>query len=338
MHRSAPRPRGIVLGLCALAFVPLLLVAQSCGDRRSKLVGPSIAGLQARIDGATVRLSWSQDPGSTHSTLSRTRILRRLNIPPESADDPLATVVFDGEGAVAGDPVIALEPSTVAAPRTYHYAAYACAPGGCLSTPSRASITPTLAECLRGGGYAIWWRHASANVCSDRTDLGTAATTSVPGWWKSCDPACPPAGMATARQLNAAGVAEATAIGQEFDRLGIPVGRVISSEYCRCFHTAELMDFGPAIELDSTITFFVYDENDRCTNSLNRIAEPPVAGTNTALIGHGGFNTPCPDIGPLAWGEAAVFKVFFRGEALFVERVLWNQWATFEASARAARR
>jgi phosphohistidine phosphatase SixA len=121
-------------------------------------------------------------------------------------------------------------------------------------------------------------------------------------------------------------VMEARAIGQAFDALGIPVGRVISSEYCRCIRSAELNDFGPIIEQDSTITYFVYDEANRCAHSMERIGELPGRGTNTGIIGHAGFNGPCPTLAELAWGEAAIYKPKGDGTAELITRVLWNGW------------
>jgi hypothetical protein len=101
----------------------------------------------------------------------------------------------------------------------------------------------------------------------------------------------------------------------------------VSSEFCRNVGTAVLMDFGPMIEERSDITYFVYDEANRCTNSYALIAEVPAAGTNTALIGHAGFTGTCPVLGALAWSEAAIFKPDGIGGQTLVARLLWNEWS-----------
>jgi hypothetical protein len=119
-------------------------------------------------------------------------------------------------------------------------------------------------------------------------------------------------------------VVEATSIGSDFDLLGIAVSRVSTSEYCRNVTTAELMDFGPAIEERQDITYYVYDEAGRCGASYALLAETPAPGTNTAVIGHAGF--VCDVLGSLAWGEAAVFRPDGQGGVDFVARVPWNQW------------
>jgi phosphohistidine phosphatase SixA len=281
--------------------------------------------LLAAIAGADVELSWI--PPSAISGNTHVKVLRRLNTPPVDADDPLADEIFFGTAHEGTDAVTDLLPDTSTTSRLYHYAAFGCTSGGsCEPNGSRTAIAPTLVEVLRAGGYVLHWRHSAADVCTDHQELGTAATTMVPDWWTSCDAHCPTpsTGTATARQLNATGVMEATALGETFDGLGISIGRVISSEYCRNFTTAELMDFGPPIELSQGITYWVYDEVNRCANSMALIAEVPAAGTNTALIGHAGFS--CSILGSLAWSEAAIFKPDGMGGAEFIARLLWNQW------------
>jgi phosphohistidine phosphatase SixA len=49
---------------------------------------------------------------------------------------------------------------------------------------------------------------------------------------------------ATQRNLSAAGRVEARQIGQTLVRENIPIDRVLSSQYCRCLETAELMNVG----------------------------------------------------------------------------------------------
>jgi hypothetical protein len=288
---------------------------------------PSPTSLAAGIVGSQIQLGWVAPPSPSGKT--HVRVLRRLNAAPVDATDPLATVVFFGTASTASDDLTALLPTTDEAARIYHYAAFGCtAAGDCETTGSRTTLAPTLVQALRAGGYVLHWRHAAATVCQDQLQLGTAATTMAPDWWKSCDAQCPPGGMATARQLDANGVAEATAIGQAFDLLGIVVGRVLSSEFCRNVTTAALMDFGPTIEPRAEITYFVHDEAGRCDDSYVLLGEVPVPGTNTALIGHAGFS--CPVLGALAWSEAAIFKPDGTGGSEFVTRVLWTAWADLQ--------
>jgi hypothetical protein len=287
--------------------------------------------LTAVIDGPLVRLAWvPPDPASGRVEVV---VLRRLNAAVTGPDDPEATLIFAGAATTTTDEVAQLLPDVPETARRYFYAVFGCNSGSsaCERTGASATLEPTLAAVLRAGGYVLYFRHASATVCVDRTDLGTAAMTSVPNWWKSCDANCPIDGpiTATARQLDSTGPLQAMAIAQAFDALAVPVGRVLSSEFCRCVITAQLMDLGPPIEQVQEITYFVHDEPNRCANSFARINDAPTAGTNTAIVSHIGFSPFCPPIDQLAPAEAAIFKPDGQGANTFVTRVTSEQWAAF---------
>lgn len=305
-------------GACAQCRCPATTTTTSTPP-----VAPTPTGLAATVAARTVDLTWS-------GAAPRMRLLRRLDAPPASAADPVATVVFDGAATSAADDLTRLLPSVPESPRSYHYAVFGCSSGGaCEPVGSRTTLAPTLVEALRGGGYVLHWRHAAASVCADNLALGTAATTSSPGWWRSCDASCPAGGpvTATARQLDASGVQQGTTIGAELRTRGIPFGRVVTSEYCRCRGTAELMNLGPAIEESQGLTYFVYDEAGRCGAVHALLGEQPAAGSNTALVGHAGFASECEGVGALAWGEAAVYKPDGGGGAQLITRVLATGWA-----------
>lgn len=172
-------------------------------------------------------------------------------------------LAVDPACAVQVDDLADLLPDTTTVPRTWHYAVYGCdISDNCEDTGSHTTLAPTVVQVLRAGGYVVHSRHASADVCSDATHLGTAV----------------------------------------------------------------LMDFGPTIEESQDITYFVYDEAERCNNSFALLGEVPTAGTNTALIGHAGFT--CPPLSQLAWAEAAIYKPDGMGGTTFIERVLAADWLT----------
>jgi phosphohistidine phosphatase SixA len=86
---------------------------------------------------------------------------------------------------------------------------------------------------LRADGYVALIRHASApGPVGDPVDykLGDCATQ---------------------RNLSEQGRAEARALGERFRMQQVKVGKIISSEWCRCRQTAELMNIGP-VELAPT--------------------------------------------------------------------------------------
>jgi phosphohistidine phosphatase SixA len=287
--------------------------------------GPSV--LSATLDQTHVRLMWVNGPN-----YPRVRLLRRLNAVVDGPNDPDAKVVYAGPADTVLDPLLGLLPDTPTESRFYHYAVYGCVGAGtsCETVGSQTIISPTIVDALRAGGYVIFWRHATALTCSDRFELGTADMTTVPNWWKSCDRNCPAgdptATTATARQLSDIGQAEATAIGAAFDDRGIPIGRVLSSEFCRAVQTAELMDFGPPIEQVMDLTYFVYDEANRCDDTRQRLSQNPPSGANTALISHAG--NICPPLSDLSMAGAAIYKPNGSGAPIFIDTVNWEEWAT----------
>ena len=84
----------------------------------------------------------------------------------------------------------------------------------------------SLVRRLRGGGYVLAFRHAATDFSmTDKTrDL------------RNCS---------RQRNLNADGRRQARRIGKAFRRLGIPVGQVLASPFCRTRETARLA-FGHA--------------------------------------------------------------------------------------------
>jgi hypothetical protein len=281
----------------------------------------SLTGFMAILsaDRQRVELSWS-------TTAPSVRVLRRLNGTPTGPTDTGATVVFDGAGTTARERTDALLPNTSLEARTYTYAAWACSGATCSSQPGTATFTLTLTQALQGGGYVISWRHASASTCNDNTALGPASTTTVPDWWKSCDSNC---ATATARQLTSPQADdEMNAVRTYFASRGITVSRVLSSEYCRCFRTAEGFHFGPSPELRQELTYFVYAEANRCADTYALLNQVPAAGTNTALVTHAGYPQACAILDGLAWGEAAIFKPVPGGQPRYIARVLASGWAS----------
>jgi phosphohistidine phosphatase SixA len=276
--------------------------------------GLAPTGLAAALspDGQRVQVSWTNGPSPA---LARVRLTRTLT---SGGMTSSPVVVFEGPAANATERVDQLLPSVGTTTRTYTYRAVGCSSASCDASGPTVSVSLTLKQALRGGGYTLFWRHASAAMCSDRTDLcpqtipsgqtcaSMLAGTPSANWWKTCvsdAPAC----MTTARQLSVVPAsAETTAVRTWFQSNGVTVGRVLTSEYCRCFTTAQDFQFGPALEFSADLTYWVYEEGLRCAKNVALLHETPAAGTNTAMVGHAGFT--CPTLDSLAWGEAAIFK------------------------------
>jgi broad specificity phosphatase PhoE len=134
-----------------------------------------------------------------------------------------------------------------------------------------------LVAALRGGGYTIYFRHAATDWSgTDRIEAG--------GDWTSCDPN-------KMRQLSAPGRASARQVGEAIRTLQIPVGKVMSSEYCRAAATAHLLGLGP-VETTSAImnmrvAEYVGGRQAVILRARRVLSEPPPPGTNVIIVGHG---------------------------------------------------
>ena len=132
--------------------------------------------------------------------------------------------------------------------------------------------TPTeLVERLREGGLVVYIRHAQTE--SDYADQVTAD----------------PLDCATQRVLSRTGWAQAREIGDAFDRLDIPVGEVMSSQYCRAWQTADLA-FGRTEEL-AALNFEPAEEYTDAQFAAMRervapLVSEPVAEGNRVIVGH----------------------------------------------------
>ena len=103
--------------------------------------------------------------------------------------------------------------------------------GACLLAASHSSDAaapePVLWDLLRGGGQVVLMRHGV-----------TFPETSEPPGARVDD-------CSTQRNLSAAGREEARRVGAALKAHGVPVGKVLSSRWCRCLETARLA-FGRA--------------------------------------------------------------------------------------------
>ena len=189
----------------------------------------------------------------------------------------------------------------------------ACSSRDTPSLISRPIPTNPLISALQAGGYVVYVRHAIATVGTD--------TRSFDGWWRSCDDT-------VARQLSDIGRQQSSRIGAAIRTLAIPIDRVISSEFCRCVETAELLALGPAIETSPDLTFFS-PEFDAGVGLLESLQNPPSPGRNTVLVAHVRSGEPLPELGSLGQGHAAVFRPDGSGGTAFVSYIKADEWGTF---------
>jgi phosphohistidine phosphatase SixA len=171
-----------------------------------------------------------------------------------------------------------------------------------------ALLTPTEAVALlRGGGFVLYFRHAA-------TDFGKndAQMTS----FEACD---------TQRNLTDRGRDDARTIGAAIRALGIPVGQVLASPYCRTVETATLA-FGRAEKTQAVRGGPAQpDSAERYAALRKLLAQRPARGVNDVIVSHG--NPFIAVGGPpyLAEGEAAVVEPGNDGFRV-IARIKVDEW------------
>jgi broad specificity phosphatase PhoE len=174
----------------------------------------------------------------------------------------------------------------------------------------------SLVDALRQGGYTIYFRHTATEWSQD--DYVFAE-----GDWRSCDPD-------RMRQLSEEGRAQARRIGESIRRLNIPVGLVLSSEYCRARETARLMDLGPVSTTRNLMNMRAADLAGGSEAVVERarqeIGRSPEKGTNTVLVAHGNLMQAAAEA-YADEGGAAVFAPGGDGTFTRVAVVTAEDWA-----------
>lgn len=141
-----------------------------------------------------------------------------------------------------------------------------------LADDSKNMPANELVSALKKGGHVVFIRHGTTE--SDYADQVKAVMGDC----------------STQRTLSEAGWSESKAIGAAFERLEIPVGDVISSQYCRGWQTADLA-FG-RYEATSDLNFEPAEDYSEMQIKAMRdrmvphLARAPEAGNNTVLVGH----------------------------------------------------
>jgi len=145
-----------------------------------------------------------------------------------------------------------------------------------------------LVETLKGGAITIYFRHAATHHSQvDRKDAP----------YEDC---------AQQRNLDDAGRAQARAIGEALRALGISLGDVLASPYCRTMDTARLIAGRATASRDVLGTMHAgrldYSELARL------LASPPPAAEVRVIVSHGNPLQALAGDPELAEGEAAVIR------------------------------
>jgi phosphohistidine phosphatase SixA len=170
-----------------------------------------------------------------------------------------------------------------------------------------------LLGALRDGGYIVFFRHTQTE--RDYAD--------------QADPDLVLGDCSTQRVLSEDGWQDARAIGAAFEDQQIPVGDVISSQYCRAWQTADLafgsyeqraeLNFEPAEEYTEEQVQAMSD------NLTPLLSAKPAAGENTILVGHDDVFESATGIYPEPQGVAYVVEPQGNGFEL-VARLDPDEW------------
>lgn len=178
-------------------------------------------------------------------------------------------------------------------------------------------LAPLLDE-LRKGGLVIYMRHAAtehAEASGAAEDLARCATQ---------------------RNLSAAGRAEALRSGRAIKALGIPIGTVLASPFCRTGDTAQLVfgRYAPEPDLRFAMGSDAAD-TQRLAGALRRmLATAPAGGVNTVLVSHSANLFEATGIFPKPEGVAIVFRPLADGRFEPLARILPGDWE--QAAGRGA--
>jgi len=172
-----------------------------------------------------------------------------------------------------------------------------------------------LVQTLREGGFNIYFRHAA-------TDWSQSDEVSKAGDWLSCD-------SSRMRQLSADGRQTSINIGDAIRALGLPVGKVMASPYCRTVETAELMRLG-AVEattdvMNLRVAGYFGGRGEIVRSAQMRLSTKPALGTNTIIVAHGNVAQAATPVYP-GEGEAVIFQPDGEGGFRYIARIAADDW------------
>jgi phosphohistidine phosphatase SixA len=173
---------------------------------------------------------------------------------------------------------------------------------------SWAQPDSALLKQLREGGYVLYLRHASTDFSQNDANMKG---------YEDC---------ANQRNLTDKGRAEARAVGEHVKRLGIPIGVVLASPFCRTMETARLA-FGSAQPMTEVRGGPARPEDPKRYEGLRKLLSSSVPkGQNLVISSHG--NPFHAVAGPpyLAEGEMAVIRP--QGDSRFavVGKIRLEDW------------
>ena len=195
--------------------------------------------------------------------------------------------------------------------------------GAAVSAGAQTLEGAALVDALRSGGLNLYFRHAATewsqdDQVRDRGDL----------------PSCDPQRM---RQLSDDGRAAARAVGEAMRALGVPVGAVYASPYCRTVETAEQMGMGPVQTTEDVVNLRAADyaggREAIVARARARLSMAPAPGGNDVYVAHGNVARAATDVYP-GEGEGIVFRPLGENGFEFVGRLDPAAWVELAGQLR----
>lgn len=185
-----------------------------------------------------------------------------------------------------------------------------------LSAGAQGLNDTALVAALRDGGLNIYFRHA-ATEWSQSDDVREA------GDWTSCD-------AARMRQLSATGRADARLVGASMRALGMPVGNVYASPYCRTVETATLFGMGevqPTVDvMNLRAADYVGGQEAVIERARQRLSTLPAPGSNDVYVAHGNIAVAATRVYPDE-AEGLVFRPLGENGFEYVGRLDPARWS-----------
>jgi virginiamycin B lyase len=176
---------------------------------------------------------------------------------------------------------------------------------------------PDLVRTLRAGGVILVFRHAATDFSKPDQDPVVVADCT------------------TQRNLSAQGRADARGIGRGVRRLGLRIGQVLSSPFCRTLETARLA-FGRATVHMALLNTITAEHNaawrKQIRDARRLFGTRPATGTVTVLVTHGVVVSDATGES-LEEGEAIVFRPLGNSRYRVLGRVLPREWGTLRRPA-----
>lgn len=169
-----------------------------------------------------------------------------------------------------------------------------------------------LLNSLRKGGYIIYLRHAQTE--KDYADQISAVMGDC----------------SSQRMLSEVGWEQSKLIGKAFRQYLIPVGEVISSQYCRAWQTADLA-FGkyvknPALNFPKAEDYTEEQVAQMKAQLMPLLTAIPKQGTNTIIVGHDDLFEAATGIYPAPQGMAYILKPDGKGSFELIANMLPEEW------------